>query len=114
MFRQRLNMLPLSITLRRFQKADAGPSQEGMQQAQDSKCKQLCTCQWLVVTEHVGYDPFRQSGEIHEPVMETYTYQQSHNKIVMEMITSHCSVHCWHSFSTALLPQACDCLLPAA
>ncbi len=85
-----------------------------MQQAQDSKSKQSCICQWLLVTEHIGDDMFRQSGETHDLVMETHMYQQLHNNIDIEMISSHCSGHRWHSFSTAVLPQACDCLLPAA
>ncbi len=52
-----------------------------MQQAQDSKCKQSCICPLLGVTEHVGDDLFRQSGESHELVMETHTYQQLQNNI---------------------------------
>ena len=102
-----LLILPLSITLCCWKKAAAGLNQDGMQQAQDSKCKRSCIRRLLVVCEHVLDDLFTQSGETHELVME-HTYQQPQNNIDIEMIPSHCSGHCWHSFSTAVSPQVCD------
>ncbi len=117
MFRQRMNMLlilPPSRKLCCFKKAAAGLNQDSMQQAQDSKCKRSCFPELLIVSKHTVADLFRQSGETQELGMEIHTYQQSHNNIDIELIPSHCSSHCWHNFSTAVLPQACDCLLPAA
>ncbi len=97
-----LLILPLSITLCCRKKAAAGLSQDSMQQVQDRKCQHSCIRQWLVVSEHIVYDLFRQSDETHELVMKTPTSQQPQKNNDIEMISSHCSGYCWHSFSTAV------------